>query len=147
LAETALSYAAQITEKSGTIQLIIVLATADKFFVPTSNSVKKIDEQMVGARQYLAGITKQLKTNYGVSVNTKVKVGDPAQTIAEAAQSKQVDAIVMSTHGRSGMSKVIFGSVTQKILQLTPCPIFIIPGRQVAKTTKPLATRLRPATN
>lgn len=146
LAESALNYAGQITDKTSMVQLLVVLANVDNFFVPTPNSVKKMDEQLASARQYLQGVAKRLHSDFGANTAIEVKVGDPAQTIVEAAERKQVDAIIMSTHGRSGVDRVIFGSVAQKVLQLTPCPVFVIPGRETDKAAKP-ASQLRPATN
>lgn len=148
LAETALDYATQITDKTSTLHLLAVVADIDNFFVPTAGSVKRIDDQLHQARKYLTEVAVRLKKDNGLNVATEARVGDPATTIVDVAHRLHVDAIAMSTHGRSGMSKVIFGSVAQKVLQLTPCPVFIIPGRETVKAEQPVAQRtLRPATN
>jgi len=148
LAETALDYAIQITAKNGTLHLLAAVADVENFFIPTAGNVKRIDEQLQQARKYLTDIAGRIKKANGIDTAIEARVGDPAATIVEVAQRLNVDAIAMSTHGRSGMSKVIFGSVAQKVLQLTPCPVFIIPGRETVKSEQAAATQrtLRPAT-
>ncbi len=60
-------------------------------------------------------------------VDTAVQVGDPAQCIIDFAQQMRADLLIMPTHGRSGLSRWVFGSVTAKVLSAAPCPILIVP--------------------
>jgi nucleotide-binding universal stress UspA family protein len=48
------------------------------------------------------------------------------EAILKVAETEAVDLIVMSTHGRSGLSRWVYGSVAAKILQAAPCPIFLV---------------------
>jgi nucleotide-binding universal stress UspA family protein len=48
------------------------------------------------------------------------------EAILKAAETEAVDLIVMSTHGRSGLSRWVYGSVAAKVLQAAPCPIFLV---------------------
>ena len=52
--------------------------------------------------------------------------GDPASIIVDTATDADVDLIVMSTHGRSGMNRWIMGSVTEKVMQDAPCPVLAL---------------------
>ena len=52
--------------------------------------------------------------------------GDPAETIVNVAVTKQVDAIVMGTHGRTGWAKVFMGSVAQEVMKKSHCPVIIV---------------------
>ncbi len=54
----------------------------------------------------------------GAVVTAKVAVGNPPEEIIKAAEEIKADSIVMSTHGRSGISRWAFGSVTNRILQM-----------------------------
>ena len=65
------------------------------------------------------------------TIRTRLAEGQPAERILEQAEELAVDAIVMSTHGRSGVSRWVFGSVAQKVLSGASCPIFIIPLRSL----------------
>jgi nucleotide-binding universal stress UspA family protein len=48
------------------------------------------------------------------------------EAILEMAETEAVELIIMSTHGRSGLSRWVYGSVAAKVLQAAPCPIFLI---------------------
>lgn len=53
-------------------------------------------------------------------------IGDPAEEITALAKSRAADLIIMSTHGRSGLSHLVMGSVAEQILRHAPCPVFIV---------------------
>lgn len=57
-----------------------------------------------------------------------VREGPAAQDILDAAQKKAVDLIVMSTHGRSGVRRLLLGSVTEKVIRSAPCPVLAVRG-------------------
>jgi len=84
------------------------------------------DEMLTQSRSYLERIAADLKQS-GYKVNQTVETGQPADLIVETAQKLGVDTIVMSTHGRSGLSRWLLGSVTSKVLSAAPCPVYVIP--------------------
>ena len=49
--------------------------------------------------------------------------GDPATEIVRVAKDEGVDMIVMSTHGRTGLSRMLMGSVAEKVVRRAPCPV------------------------
>jgi nucleotide-binding universal stress UspA family protein len=61
------------------------------------------------------------------SIQTLVKEGDFAEAILKAAKDVQADVIVLGSHSRKWMEKIIMGSVTEKVLSQTSVPLFIIP--------------------
>lgn len=67
-----------------------------------------------------------------VEVKEKVEIGSPAANILAAAERDGIDLIVMSTHGRTGLSHLLMGSVTEEIVRRAPCPVFSVhpPRRQ-----------------
>ena len=79
------------------------------------------------AQTYLDSIEARL-TNMKGHVKIVIKFGDPSTQIIELAEADSINAIVMSTHGRTGLSRWLLGSVTQKIVSVAPCPVFIIRG-------------------
>ena len=56
--------------------------------------------------------------------------GIPFQTIIETAHDKNVDLIVMGTHGRTGLPHVLLGSVAEKVVRLAPCPVWVARQKQ-----------------
>jgi nucleotide-binding universal stress UspA family protein len=57
---------------------------------------------------------------------TEVAAGAPANAIVRLAQERNVDLIVMSTHGRTGLSHLLLGSVAERVVREAPCPVLII---------------------
>ena len=59
----------------------------------------------------------------GIVTHKRVDVGDPAASIVRAAEEESADLIVMSTHGRSGIKGLFFGSVAEKVVRSADCPV------------------------
>ncbi|HEY4106311.1 MAG TPA: universal stress protein [Polyangiaceae bacterium] len=63
----------------------------------------------------------------GINVHDSIcEPGDPATSIVEHAKSGHYDLVVMGTHGRTGLSHVILGSVTEKVVRRAPCPVLTV---------------------
>lgn len=65
------------------------------------------------------------------TIQTEVKEGSAAESILEVAKELHVDIIVMGSHSKKWLDKILMGSVTEKVLQHTAIPLFIIPIRKV----------------
>ena len=63
-----------------------------------------------------------------IEVETKIESGVPKDTIADYARDHAIDLIVMSTHGRSGWSRVMLGSVAEATIRTSTVPILVIPS-------------------
>ena len=77
------------------------------------------------AANYLNTAAKDLEEK-GIKVTKEVLCGKPAQEIIFYANDNHCDLIIMSTHGRSGLSKLTHGNVAGKVLKLAPIPVTII---------------------
>jgi hypothetical protein len=69
-----------------------------------------------------------------VPVTTAVESGTPAPHIAEYARRHGIDLIVVGTHGRTGVSRVLLGSVAEHVVRIAPCPVLAVPGVGAAPT-------------
>jgi universal stress protein A len=80
----------------------------------------------------LRKFTEQQLPGAGADLNVQpiVEMGDPHTLIVNWARDKAVDLIVMSTHGRSGLSRMLLGSVTEKVLRSASCPVLAIPTHE-----------------
>ena len=77
------------------------------------------------AERYLADV-RDLAANAGVPCDSGHLVGDqPGEWIVHEAQHRQCDLIVMASHGRRGLDKLMLGSETQKVLQTSPVPVLV----------------------
>lgn len=141
LAEEALDEVKQIIDPSGQITLLIAIDVpeyAPYVFYPVPITVESdrlpLEEALDQARAYLEHVASSFSQTTGLRVVLKTVVGEPAAAIVECASELGVDAIVMSTHGHSGLSRWLFGSVAQKVLTATPCPLVIVPTRAKLET-------------
>ena len=62
----------------------------------------------------------------GVSVRWIVREGAPAEAIVRAAVEERADLIVIGTHGRSGLDRLLIGSVADRVVRRAPCPVMTV---------------------
>ncbi len=62
----------------------------------------------------------------GVPVKARVEAGKAADVISRIADKERFDLIVMGTHGRTGLSRIVVGSVAEKVLRDAPCPVLTV---------------------
>jgi nucleotide-binding universal stress UspA family protein len=77
------------------------------------------------ARRELALLLPEAEAAH-MDMTRLVDVGVPYQKIVETATAEQVDLIVMATHGRTGLSHLVLGSVAERMVRLAPCPVLTI---------------------
>lgn len=85
----------------------------------------QVAEDMVRkARGYVEDVKKQAEAS-GVKAETFVKEGEAFQAIIESAKSRNVNIIVMGSHGRTGLKRLLMGSVAEKVIGYAPCPVLV----------------------
>lgn len=89
-----------------------------------------VEELHKAAENYLQTTKSHLGDD---TIETIVKDGDFGDVILETAKELNVDVIVMGTHGRRGLDKMLMGSVAEKVLRHSPVPLFIIPTKEEEK--------------
>jgi universal stress protein A len=62
----------------------------------------------------------------GLKYEILTEIGDPATGIIDAAASRGVDAIVIGTHGRKGLRRILMGSVAEEVLRYAKCPVIAL---------------------
>jgi nucleotide-binding universal stress UspA family protein len=78
--------------------------------------------------RYLAGVEKRL-SGAGLKVRSEVPLGRPIDEIIDYANRNPFNLIVLSTHGRTGITRWAYGSVADKVLQRSTSPIFLVRPR------------------
>ncbi len=143
LAEAALPTAIDLLEDDPTATLLLLHAAE----APTLLGRDPIEAQVRVVRQaedYLASVAARL-TGFGVKgVKTSVWYGPAAPAIVEAARVGKVDMIVMTTHGRTGLGRLVLGSVAESVLRGTQKPILLV--RDGAAPIDKLGPTAAPAT-
>lgn len=92
--------------------------------------------------QGFVGTLAQSVRHAGLDCTPVARVAtDPAQAIADAAREYSCDLIIMGSHGRRGLSRLLAGSVTQEVLANAPVPVMVfrpaLPGDKVRELARP----------
>ena len=133
LAECVFPHLETIAKGCGVKNVILVRAV-EPFYVPqyvyasvvSAISSKEVDaENKAQAKKYLDGVVSRLNLN-GAQIKTDVIMGKPADVLADYATKNKVDLIVIATHGRSGVSRWVWGSVADRILRSACIPVFMV---------------------
>lgn len=124
----ALTYAIDISLKDhASLYLIHVIET---YMGDIGDILKQIDlllddKQTDNLKMRLINlIPDEIRTN--ISIDTLVVKGTPFVEIIKAAKDNQVDLIVMGTHGKTGLDYILIGSVAERVIQRSPCPVLSI---------------------
>ena len=144
LAEEAVEYAKGAVCSGGKITLLTVVDVPDLpvyYYYPAPLVAQEKDYANLShdladqAQEYLSRIAKKLQDE-GLTVDLDVQIGDAATVITDRAHELGVDAICISTHGRSGIERWLFGSVTNKVLSSATCPVLVVPGKKMLEKRK-----------
>jgi nucleotide-binding universal stress UspA family protein len=99
----------------------------DGYIPPATYAELEAAARRAGRRRLDAAVGRLAKA--GVKSRGVLLEGTAAEQIAGAARRYRADVIVMGTHGRSGLSRFLLGSVAQRVLTLAPCPVLTVRGR------------------
>jgi len=123
LGEAALAHAISLAGAGTTLML---LRAAEPHTMPGADPTDAQVEVVQEAEEYLAEVAARLKRQGVKNVQTSVWYGPAAAAIVDAARLRKADLIVMSTHGRSGLGRLIMGSVAESIVRGTMTPIMLL---------------------
>ncbi len=103
-------------------------------FPPPAQELEKRDADMkFSAQKYLDQMINRLK-HEGTTLDSEILYGRVAEEIVDYAENNNIDLILVATHGRSGISRWVRGSVTDKILRAANVPVLMVraPGAKRA---------------
>ena len=126
----ALRHAADLAHKSrGTVEVLFVndpLLTAAAAAAYDARGLARSAEVALRAfvRRTLSNTPSRLRATTCLTA-----LGRPAREIVKAARQGRADLIVMSTHGLSGMRRLMLGSVTEEVLKTATIPVLVVPPR------------------
>ena len=143
LARQALPHAVEVaTQHKATLVLIQVVPGLEQvvwveYSSPMAMNMAPLEEALRASIETTNAELNRIAATLGggkLTTETVVEVGYASDKIAEYAREHKVDLIVMSTHGRTGISRMIYGSVAGRVLSERTCPILFVPARSVEQT-------------
>jgi nucleotide-binding universal stress UspA family protein len=129
--DAALEYGKMLTQRLGaSLHLLHVLEEPDiagawgsEFYVAELPRMREAAQRE--AEERLNEIFKGAERG-GLQLSTEIVDGRTARMIVDVARRRQIDLIVMGTHGRSGVAHLLLGSVTEKVLRTATCPVLAV---------------------
>ena len=122
----ALEYAIDLGQRLESIlKLVHVIHThlphgAETRFPNMWEYIRTEAETQMKVRRHRAG-------GAGLRAGAIVETGIPAAKIVAIAEDEETDLIVMGTHGRTGLHRILLGSVAERVVGLSPCPVLTVP--------------------
>jgi nucleotide-binding universal stress UspA family protein len=129
LSKQGLTSALELAEAFGAKLLLLHVVEPQPYpvegIVPSYLGATLLDDLERQASNDLAQMLYEAQGS-NVEVARRVVVGIPYRKIVEVAEEEKSDLIVMTTHGRTGLSHLVMGSVAEKIVRTAPCPVLTI---------------------
>ncbi len=114
-------HAISLAEKHNASLTVLFVYNPDSTTTPGSQG----DE--VADRRYWQGQLEQIRpVDTGIPVSHVLLEGDPASEIVRYGRDAGIDVIVMGTHGRTGVERLLMGSVAEKVLRDAPCSVLVV---------------------
>jgi nucleotide-binding universal stress UspA family protein len=128
--QSALTYAAAFAEKFGAELTLLHVVQDLALFIPDMVTVSpplapSVDQLTEAARTAFDRLIKENHLEH-LTIQREVRQGTPFYEIIRCAKEKDIDLIVMGTHGHSGLAHVLLGSVTEKVVRKAPCPVLTV---------------------
>jgi nucleotide-binding universal stress UspA family protein len=94
-------------------------------YVPYPSISRFENEVIAGAEKRLYEFVDE---HFGEYANTRavVMAGDASEEIINYIEEHHIDLVIMGTHGRKGMDKILFGSVAERVLKTSPVPVMVV---------------------
>lgn len=106
----------------GHLNAISVVDVPPEFYAEAPNAA---DDLIKKSKGYVADI-KQIAVSENVPASTFVGEGEAYELITKLARKNKSDIIIMGSHGRTGLKRLLIGSVAEKVIGYAPCPVLIV---------------------
>ncbi|MBI5101775.1 MAG: universal stress protein [Nitrospirae bacterium] len=124
--EKALKEAVNMAKTCGTKLYVITVVDVNPEYATMAPNVIERAEKEAGE---LLEEVRKCAAKEGIDVELIMHEGDePWKFIVEEAKEKNVDMIVMGSHGRTGLARLLMGSVTEKVIGHAPCKVLVVPA-------------------
>jgi nucleotide-binding universal stress UspA family protein len=120
-AEKAIDFAGSY---GGSIWVVSVVDVPAEFYAEAPNAV---DGLIKKAKGFVASVEEQARKK-NITASTFVGEGDAHAVITKISSEENINIVVMGSHGRTGLKRLLMGSVTEKVIGHAPCPVLVVKG-------------------
>ena len=101
---------------------ISLLVFPDSVYLP---DLRRLEADILADAEKRLAECAAKKGDSAVIVETRVVIGEPVHEICQSAGREQADLIIMGSHGRTGLSHLLLGSVAERVIRHAPCPVLV----------------------
>lgn len=142
--DIATDWAFDLAGRTGASLLVVSVIDPRELRRPGDRFSARID-QVRERREAAAQALVQRGRRAGVLVTFLVWDGDPADSIVAAAQAEEADLLLVGSHGRGPIGRLLLGSVSEYVVRNAPCPVLVARAARHAETPTSIAERQAPA--
>ena len=106
----------------GELKVISVVDVPAEFY---GEAPQVVDDMIKKAKNYVEEVRRQAEIE-GIKIETYVREGESYLAITDLARKQDINTIVMGSHGRTGLKRLLMGSVTEKVIGHSPCPVLVV---------------------
>ena len=131
-ANEALRYATQLAQTHAASLCLVHAYDLLPYALPDGPIMdeRQLETVRVAFQKQLEQLRQAAEARGIARVETQLLQGPASSEIVRVASEQHFDLIVMGTHGRTGLSHLLIGSVTEKVVRRAPCPVLTIPLRE-----------------
>ena len=123
LSAEGVRYACKLAKEVGAQVIVLNVVILDESNVVGKGEIAAHEKRLIEFTSKIVG-----RRADDLKVREAVVTGQAYAAIVDCAEKERADLIVMSSHGRSGLSRMLIGSVTDKLLRGASCPVLVVPA-------------------
>ena len=124
IAKTAREFALKFEADVLVVYVAPSMIQYEIFDLPAASLPQLVGDIVSGAEKTMGDFVSKHFSD--VRATGKVVSGDAAESIVNLAESEKADIIIMATHGRQGLNRLLFGSVAEKVVKTSPVPVMTL---------------------
>lgn len=125
--ERAVSHALELAAAHGAdVHALYVINTASYAGMPMETSWEGVDDLLRADADAAVGAVEKQGRTFDVDVTTAIVEGSPSREIIRYAEEEDCDVVVMGTHGRGGIDRLLLGSVAEKVVRGSSVPVLTV---------------------
>ncbi len=127
-AREALRYSFELFPDGEFVAVTVVDTTALPYIPNAADDPLAGEERqgLLGDAADTLGAAERIAANHGVDLETRPRIGSPAQEIVDCAEEGPFDHVVMGSRGRSGVSRILLGSVAEVVVRHSSVPVTVV---------------------
>lgn len=126
MAKRALEHALSMHPEGQFTVLYVIDYLEESYSARALVGTEKLKERAEERADTLFDEAAAIAADHGTEIETQTVVGDPAREIVSFAEEADVDQIVIGSHGRSPMSRILLGSVAEQVTRRAPVPVTVV---------------------